>query len=268
MASPRYLIGQGEKLSEEIARPPRGMGDKAHPYSFTEARRRLAPQWTSAANTIEQLPELALPYGQAALEVTLHPSYLAKSYYPTNLIKQMGLAHLGSRATHIVPAKVVAARAEESGKAQPAPVLFLAGDADALIEFGETAASWAPANEHVEDDFRRIESVAAPGRNRLKRLTDRFAGRDEIPLEVVLHSPDESSNIDIVGAFAEFLRSLDVWFDIDRRRQVGGLAFLPIVAPREQLDDVLDFTFLRVLGRRRGSSLSIRSPARLERRFR
>ena len=80
MASPRYLIGQGEKLSEEIARPPRGMGDKADPYSFAEARRRLAPQWKKAAEAIEALPDLALPHGQAALEVTLHPSYLAKSY--------------------------------------------------------------------------------------------------------------------------------------------------------------------------------------------
>lgn len=247
MASPRYLIGQGEKLSEEIARPPRGMGDKAHPYSFTEARRRLAPQWTKSAAAIEALPKLALPCGQAALEVTLHPSYLAKTYYPANLIRELGLSHLGSRAVHVVPAKVVTVRAEESGKAQPAPVLFLAGAADALIEFGEAAGSWSPSDEQVADDFRRIESVRAPGNNRLKSLTDRFTGRDEIPMEVVLHNPDLGSNYDIVGAFGDFLRSLDIWYDMDRRRQVGGLAFLPIIAPREHLDDVLDFAFLRVL---------------------
>ncbi len=247
MVSPRYLIGQGEKLSEEIARPPRGMGDKAHPYSFAEARRRLAPMWRSAAAAIDELPNLALPCGQAALEVTLHPSYLAKSYYPANLIRELGLSHLGSRAVHIVPNKVVAARAEESGKAQPAPVLFLAGSADSLIEFGEVAASWSPRNESVEEDFRRIESITTPGKNRLKRLTERFAGRDTIPLEVVLHNPDQSLNTDIVGAFAEFMRSLDIWFDLDRRRQVGGLAFLPIMAAPEQLNDVLDFAFLRVL---------------------
>lgn len=247
MASPRYLIGQGEKLSEEIARPPRGMGDKAHPYSFSEARRRLAPQWTKAAASIDALPKLALPCGQAALEVTLHPSYLAKSYYPSNLIRELGLLHLGSRAVHIVPNKVVAARAEESGKAQPAPVLFLAGSANALVEFGEAAGSWSPADELVEDDFRRIESVNTPGKSRLKSLTERFAGRDAIPLEVVLHNPDLGNDTDIVGAFGEFLRSLDIWHDMNRWRQVGGLAFLPIIAPHEQLDDVLDFAFLRVL---------------------
>lgn len=149
------------------------MGEKAHPYSFAEARRTLAPQWRTAAAKIEALPELAMPCGQAALEVTLHPSYLAKSYYPANLIRELGLSHLGSRATHIVPSKVVAARAEESGKAQPAPVLYLAGTADALLEFSSAAGTWSPHDERVEDDFRRIENIAAPGSDRLKRLCDR-----------------------------------------------------------------------------------------------
>jgi len=247
MASPRYLIGQGEKLSEEIARPPRGMGDKAHPYSFAEARRRLAPQWKKAAAAIEALPDLALPNGQAALEVTLHPSYLAKSYYPANLIHELGLLHLGSRAIHIVPNKVVAARAEESGKARPSPVLYLAGAADALLKFGVRAGNWSPDNEQVEDEFRRIERVTTPGKGRLKGLTDRFAARDTIPLEVVLHNPFPGRNGDVIHAFADFMRSLDIWYDLDRRRQVGGLAFLPIMAPRDQLNDVLDFAFLRVL---------------------
>src|SRR3546814_4904174 len=114
MASPRYLIGQGEKLSEEIARPPRGMGDKAHPYSFAEARRRLAPQWAETADGLAALPDLACPAGEAALELTLHPSYLAKSYYPANLLRELDLIHLGSRAAHVVPETIVSARAERS----------------------------------------------------------------------------------------------------------------------------------------------------------
>ena len=247
MASPRYLIGQGEKLSEEISRPPRGMGDKAHPYSFNEARRRLAPQWKSTAKAIESLPDLACPGGEAALEVTLHPSYLAKSYYPGELIRELGLHHLGSRAVHIVPHKVVAARAEESGKAQPAPVLYLAGNADRLVKFSIAAAQWAPNDEKVEDAFRRIESVTTPGHSRLKSLSTRFENRDNIPLEVVLHNPEELGNSVVIRTFAKFMRSLGVHFDLDRQRQAGGLAFLPIIAPRNRLDDVLNFSFLRAL---------------------
>lgn len=247
MVSPRYLIGQGEKLSEEISRPPRGMGDKAHPYSFAEARRRLAPQWKTTAKAIEALPRLACPSGEAALEVTLHPSYLAKSYYPSDLIRELGLYHLGSRAVHIVPDRVVAARAEESGKAQPAPVLYLAGDAERLVRFGNAVAQWAPRDERVEDAFRRIESVATPGRSRLKALSRRFEDRKTLPLEVVLHNPEELANSDVIRTFAKFMKSLDVRLDLDRQRQAGGLAFLPIIAPRDRLDDVLSFSFLRAL---------------------
>lgn len=144
MADPRFLIGQGEKLSEEIARPPRGMGDKAHPYEFYEARQRLAPQWQSAARDIKALPALACPGGEAVLEVTLHPSYLAKSYYPAHLMRELSLRHLGSRATHVIPDKVVSARAKELASAQPAPVLYVGGDADRLTSFAAEIETWAP----------------------------------------------------------------------------------------------------------------------------
>lgn len=247
MASPRYLIGQGEKLSEEIARPPRGMGEKAHPYSFVEARRRLAPQWQATASAIEALPDLACPMGRAALEVTLHPSYLAKTYYPAELIQELGLRHLGSRAVHIVPQKVVTARAEESGKAQPAPVLYLAGSVEHLVKFGNSIAQWSPRDEKVQDAFRRIEKVGTPGKGRLKSLSERFEDRDIIPMEVVLHNPEEASNSAVIRTFAKFMRSLEVWLDLDRQRLAGGLAFLPILAPRDRLDEVLDFSFLRAL---------------------
>src|SRR5712664_2947232 len=48
MAVPRYLIGQGEKLSEEIARPPRGMGSTNPALSIkcaTKLAQSLAPAW-------------------------------------------------------------------------------------------------------------------------------------------------------------------------------------------------------------------------------
>ena len=248
MAAPRYLIGQGEKMSEEIARPPRGMGDKAHPYVFSEARRRLAPRWREATEALRALSPLARPEGNGAIEVTLHPSYLAKSYYPGNLLRELDLFHLGSRAVHIIPEKVVSSRAIERDQAQPAPVLYLGGKVEHLAQFSASVAEWAPSDERVQDDFRKIESVSLPGRSRLKPLSNRFAGRDEVPMEVVLHSPEGLSNRSfVVAAFEEYMRSLDVWCDSERARHAGGLAFLPIRAPRERLDEVLEFTFLRAL---------------------
>lgn len=246
MADPRFLIGQGEKLSEEIARAPRGMGDKAHPYDFFEARERLAPQWRSAASAIQRLPELARPNGEAVLEVTLHPSYLAKSYYPSHLLRELSLRHLGSRAAHIFPEKVVSARAIEQGSAQPAPVLYVGGDASKLTTFAAQIETWMPRREELQDDFRQIEHLNAPGDDRLKPLRSKFAPGDEVPLEVVLHAPLDDNAMIIVG-FSEYVRSLGLSVDLQRRRQAGGLCFLPMRAPVGRLDDVLAFSFLRAL---------------------
>ncbi|WP_156361415.1 S8 family peptidase [Sphingomonas sp. Leaf67] len=247
MANPQYLIGQGEKLSQEIARPPRGMGDKAHPYEFFEARRRLTPQWKAAADAINLQPALAQPGGEAVLEVTLHPSYLAKSYYPNHLMRELSLRHLGSRATHIIPDKVVSSRAVEQGAAQPAPVLYVGGDAKQLTHFASEIANWAPRREDVQDEFRQIENVGIPGDSRLKPLRSAFTPGDEVPLEVVLHAPLDDSNGMIVAGFREYVRSIGLDIDLRRARQAGGLCFVPLRAPVEKLPEVLQFSFLRAL---------------------
>ena len=247
MADPRFLIGQGERLSVEISRPPRGMGEKAHPYEFEEARRRLAGQWRAAAGELTELPALARPDGQAVIEVTLHPSYLAKSYYPSALMRELDLRHLGSRAVHIVPDKIVSSRAIEQGKAQPAPVLYLGGDGARLAQFANGLENWRPIREDVRDDFRQIETLAAPSPNRLKPLHRTYHKGDLIPLEVVLHSPPDDKNNRIVPAFQKYMRSLDINVDLNRRRHTGGLCFLPMLAPAEILNEILAFTFLRAL---------------------
>lgn len=247
MVSPRFLIGQGEKLSVEIARPPRGSGDKAHPYDFFDARRRLVDQGLAAAEHIEALPELATPGGEAVLELTLHPSYLAKSFYPAALVRELDLRHLGSRAVHIVPQKVVSKRAIEQEKAAPAPVLYFGGDAERLASFASELKEWAPAREDVRDDFRQIEILATPGRDRLKPLRRSYAPGQAIPLEVVLHAPLDDGNEMIIAGFEEYVESLDLEIDLSRRRQAGGLCFLPLRAPADRLDDILAFSFLRAL---------------------
>jgi hypothetical protein len=65
-------------------------------------------------------------------------------------------------------------------------------------------------------------------------------------LEVVLHADIEGSH-SIVTAFLKYLRSIGLTANIERRRQVGGLVFVPMRAPKEKLEEILSFTFLRAL---------------------
>nr|WP_316629694.1 S8 family peptidase [uncultured Brevundimonas sp.] len=244
--NPRYLLGGGERLSTEIPRPPRGMGEKAHPYSFERAIERLTPQAASANAKLVALPDSAKPAGEAVIGLTLHPSYLAKSYYPSDLLRAVGLRHMGSRAVHIRPDKLVTQKSMEDERPMLAPLIYVAGDAERLQNFTSHLPDWKPSEDSVRDDLRKIETLALPGRDRLKPLTPAHQARtSDVPLEIVLHV-DEDDDGTVVEAFRAFADELGVSVRRDVR-QVGGLAFLAGVAPQTSLERLLDFTFLRAL---------------------
>lgn len=76
-----YLLGYGERLTEQIL-ASKGGGEKTHPYTFSEARARLTPRVTEVSLSLDALPPAACPRDEAVAAITLHPTYLAKSYFP------------------------------------------------------------------------------------------------------------------------------------------------------------------------------------------
>lgn len=242
----RYLIGGGEQLALDVDRPGRMLSGKAHPYTFEEARERLSGQWEDVSERLRGLPSLGRPKGRAVVAMTLHPSYLAKTYYPAGLLKELGLRHVGSRAVHIEPDHVMG-RAATKDQKQTAPLLYLAGDVDAITSFADVVGRWRPADESIRDEFRQIETIDLPGDDRLKAL----AGHDkrfkaEIPLEVVLHDDEE---VDIVEAFEEYLAAEDMRDLANVRRQIGGLHFLALRGTQQEAKKLLSFSFLRAIRR-------------------
>src|SRR5947209_4358054 len=99
-----YLIGYGERLTEPIPAPLKG-GEKAHPYTFDEARKRVARQLVKTVKELDSLPPEACPHDQAVALITVHPAYLAKSYYPNDLFTAIGVHSIGSRQREIKPEK-------------------------------------------------------------------------------------------------------------------------------------------------------------------
>ena len=99
-----FLIGYGERLASDINAPVGG-APKAHPYSFGDARRRLTPRVVAVAKELKSLPQEVCPGDQTVALVTLHPTYLAKTYYPAELLKTYGLDTIGSRSREVSPEK-------------------------------------------------------------------------------------------------------------------------------------------------------------------
>src|SRR4051812_29400441 len=186
MADRNYLIGFGQRLARPITLKPGG-GPKLYPYSFDEARRRQGPQWKETSRRISSLPPLACPNDTSVIAVTLHPAFLARSFYPTQLLRDVGLRPVGSRARKI--------SIDESNKNDKdlyqAPQLFLAGRRKRLTAFAESLPQWRPSSKTTENDFRKIYDVHTLDLSRLKPVP----GDDpEPPLEVVLHASEDDND--------------------------------------------------------------------------
>jgi hypothetical protein len=223
-----------------MAAPVAG-GPKRHPYTFAEARQRLAPKVRDAANALDALPDEVCPQDQAVALMTLHPTYLAKSYYPAELLKIYGLETIGSRARHISPEKWTKQKSPESAVTSELFVSgrrrrfrALAADIGRLSEVGEGA-----------DDLVKIEDFRAqPAEEKLKP----FRSREKEPLlEIVLHAQPVREDAFILEGFEAYLEKFGVNLNLDKRRFFAeGLCFLPLRVPRDLAGEIVKYSFLRL----------------------
>src|SRR5579872_1846180 len=99
-----FLLGKGEDLTSPIVLPT-GFGSKKHPYTFDEAQTRLKKMLHNVVASLDALPDIACPNDYAIATITLHPSYIAKSYFPAELLRAAGLETVGSRPRQVKPEK-------------------------------------------------------------------------------------------------------------------------------------------------------------------
>jgi len=235
-----FLIGYGERLASDMAAPIAG-APKRHPYSFAEAQKRLAPKVRETADELEALPAEVCPKDQAVALVTLHPAYIAKSYYPADLLKSYGLETIGSRSRSVAPQKWTKKKPPESAVTSE---LFVAGERS---HFRQLATNLSRINEGSPsgDDLIKIEDFRTqPAEEKLKPL--RSAVREPL-LEIVLHTRPVREDAFIIEGFEAYLAKLGIKPDLDKRRFFAeGLCFLPLRAPRDMVEDILKFSFLRL----------------------
>ena len=99
-----FIIGYGETLTKNVEIKS-GSGPKAHPYSFSEARTKLVSDLTQVITDIDSKPIAQYANGEAVIKLIQHPSYLAKSYYPSQLFKKFGIKDVGSKSLKVKPRK-------------------------------------------------------------------------------------------------------------------------------------------------------------------
>lgn len=235
-----FLLGKGERLTEPVLPSGRKL-DRIPPYTYFEARQRLAPMFEEAVAELAALPERARPLGQVVGSLTLNPEYIAKSYYPEHVLKAYGLKAVGSKPTRITPEKRSKDRVPLE---KPTTQLFVAGGLGSFRRLLADLESSAIA-EAVQGDLPAMEQFAAL--DPLTKVKGPFDAGAEIPLEVVLHATEFRNDSYIITAFQEYLEGFGLRADLDHRFHAGGLCFLRMTAPGAVVAEIAKFSFLRAV---------------------
>lgn len=239
MATKNLLLGGGEKLASRAA-IVRGGGPKKRPYTLEDVRAELLAPVQEIASTLRSIPGGAKPRGEGVFEMTLHPAFLARSYYPAKLLAAAGLRDVGSKEKEITPRKASEPRLE--GKPHATASILVAGREDSIGRLASflTAKS---VPEYISQQLAEIESI------RWLEADEKIRGELPVddaphPFEIALHAgPNED---DIVIGFQRYAMQLGADVDLKRRIRVGGLTFVPVAATSSQLLALSQFTFLRV----------------------
>lgn len=239
MATRNLLLSGGEKLAGK-ATIVRNGGDKNMPYSISDVRAVLSEPLKKIQTELRTTRPSAKPRGEGVFELVLHPTFLARSYYPTKLFTATGLRDVGSKEKVIRPRKASEARLD--GKDHATASIFVAGNESNIQRLTDFLASDATPIA-IQRQLSEIESISwISGAEKLRGVMP--AAEEKKSFEVALHAgPTED---DIVIAFQRFAREVGAEAELQRRIRVGGLTFLPVMATPTQIRALSAFTFLRV----------------------
>jgi hypothetical protein len=252
MAKQNFLLGKGERLTQDVV-VRSGGGPKITPYSFQQARSRLAPMLDDTVRQIRALPDQACPQGQAVAAVVLNPEFIAKSYFPSELFRQTGLTPVGSKPRRITPAQRSKGRTPEEALTTE---LFVMGTKQDFANWQSSMGGLVEGTQ-IAKDLMTLETIEA------QSVADKIKGiipaRGDTVFEVVLHTEGMDGERAIIQEFSSYLRGLGVNARLNHRFYAGGLCFVELEAPAALAESIALFSIVRAV--RQMPQLRILQPA-------
>ena len=231
-----FLIGEGERLTYRVE-VPTGGNRKVPPYDFATQQSRLGGRLSRTYEYIRNLPSEACPDDRAVAVITMHPRFIAKSDFPEDLLRSVGLRAIGSRPVEITPEEWGVNKHPTQASTDE---LFVSGTRNSFAQWTDQLMTLRESSS-LSGSLRTIENISAfQAESKVRSVP---ADRDSVMLEVVLHNASDERVIQSFTAFAS-LFSATVY--TEKRRDIGGLTFIPVeVAPTTVLD-VASHSFVRV----------------------
>lgn len=235
----QYLIGKGELLTYAIDPIKKQQSEKVHPYSLDAAKKQIIPQIQTANEVFSELPDRACFEDIAVAKLTLHPAYLAKTYFPKQMLDHAGLVSIGSRTLRIKPRKLTGPRSPAEADTTE---MFVAGQRGRLRNFSDFARS-LNVDEPMAIQFAEIEAFSAmEPRDRVRNVEHRSGA-----FEIGLHVPTGVSTRQLRSHFAAYAVQCGFKVSGEFEFETGGLVFLAAEGDQGELENLAKFTLMRVV---------------------
>lgn len=196
---------------------------------------------TDVVQNLEKLPSLACPDDLAIATITLNPEYIAKSYFPKELLREAGLEAVGSRPKAVKPSKRTRDREPVNTLSTE---IFVRGTRRQF-------ASWSKKFPQLDEtsstalQIREIEEISFPEPQR--KLKNVPVKGESIVFEIVLHIDEKHAEDRYLGLFKQYLSSFQISADFKRRFYAGGLCFVELEAPIKLAQEIARFSLVRVV---------------------
>ncbi len=239
MSQINFLIGRGELLTHEIQGPQR-KPEKAEVYTLQQAAERLVPQFIDTANALESLSTEACPGDFGVARLTMNPSYIAKSFFPTAMLRNVGLESVGSRTVKVTPQGWTK---KDAPRECSTTELFVAGTRQAFRQLGDWPDTLQVASKEALD-LAHIEKFSAFAPE--ERIVS-YGGKKDRFFEVGVHLLPEEDNQAIQRAFASYAKSVEAQVHSGLGFIAGNLWFVPVEGTRQSIKRLAEFVFVRVI---------------------
>lgn len=234
MNDKKYLpiIGRGEKMIEPITKKF-GFGDATYPRSYQEAKKRIAEQVSTLKKVIHDIPK-EKRMAEIVVTIKLNEKFLAKSYIPNTLFKQVEMDNIGSRRWE----------RDDDCEKKHSKMHFVKIHEESLDLFESILAKEeSQLTDSFKNDIRKIEEINLISNNEIIQGFDHTW--KEGTVEFILHPFGEETN-DMLEKFKSILRQNKINGDeLKLKSYPNGPTFVSVYVNKKVLNDIMNFNPLR-----------------------
>ncbi|MDF9841946.1 MULTISPECIES: S8 family peptidase [unclassified Paenibacillus] len=231
------ILGYGENLIEPV-RPGSGGGEVTYPRSYSEARNRVKKQVSTLINSVKQIPS-EKRLDEVVVTIRLNHKFLAKSYTPNTLFRDINVENVGSRRWFY-------SENDESNQVNYSKMHFIKATQENLTKLEELLdQNEVATKEAFKKDIQKIEDIS------LLSPEEIIVGFDDNweqgKVEMILH-PFEGDTDEAVEKFIKILNENGVQTDSLRiKSYANGPTFISGNLNRRALQAINDFNPLRTV---------------------